>query len=542
MTQPSRPTVRQLRAPLRAPEFGAARHYVHGDLRRKVNGVRPHLRWAIPRQGSGIRGGGFLNRTSVVASSVFVPLALVIGAVTALRTSPVTAAIAAAVVAASGVWSLLTIRKLRAAESLALRDPLTMLPNRILLEDRIEQALRRAARTGEPFAVVVLDLDGFKEINDIRGHSAGDEVLRHLGGRLEEALRESDTVARVGGDEFVVLSLGTKDEEEAAALVGRLRTALRTPLTVAGVTVEIDASIGWAIHPDDGATPEELLSRADGQMYATKRDASEPRRGTLDAGIVREFETALERNELVVHYQPILRLRDGAVVGLEALVRRLHPERGVVSAAEFIPHVERTALIRAVTILVATDALRTSLDLAERGHPLGVAVNIPFRAVDDPELADGIKGLLQSTGAHPSLLTLDVVPSGPGAGGELDRTVLAGLRALGVRVALDDFGRSSSLAAVRALPLDQVKIDASFSHGLGRNATDGAVVRALAELGHDLGLEVVAEGVETRLAWDAAGDNGCDLAQGHYAGGPQPIEGLIEWLEHGWPAATELAS
>jgi diguanylate cyclase len=488
-----------------------------------VNVVRPQLRWPI-------------------VSSLFVPAALVVGAVAAQRPSRATMAITAAVVAANALWSVVAIRKFRAAESLALRDPLTRLPNRVLLEDRIEQALRRAGRTGEPFAVVVLDLDGFKEINDIRGHSAGDEVLRHLAARLEDALRDSDTVARVGGDEFVVLSLGTRDEDEAAALVNRLRQALRTPLTIDGVTVEIDASIGWAIHPDDGSTPQELMSCADGQMYATKRDASEPRRGTLDAGIVREFETALERNELLVHYQPIFRLRDGAVVGLEALVRRLHPDRGVMSAAEFIPHVERTALIRAVTVFVATEALRTSLDLSRRGHQLGVAVNIPFRAVDDPELAEGIQGLLQTIGTQPSLLTLEVVPSGPGAGAELDRTVLAGLRALGVRVALDDFGRSSSLAAVRALPLDQVKIDSSFIHGLGRNVTDAAVVRALAELGHDLGLEVVAEGVETRFAWEAACESGCDLAQGHYAGAPQPREALLEWLDHGWPAVTELAS
>jgi diguanylate cyclase (GGDEF)-like protein len=232
----------------------------------------------------------------------------------------------------------------REAEALALRDPLTTLPNRSLLEDRVEQALARARRTGEPFALVVLDLNGFKEVNDIRGHRAGDVVLQWLAERLESVVRESDTVARVGGDEFAVLSLGTRDEHEAALLVGRLRAALRSPLAVEGVRVEVDASIGYALYPDDGATPEELLARADRQMYVTKRDTSGPTplRGSLDAGIVREFETALERNELLVHYQPILRLDDGSVVGAEALVRRLHPDRGVVSAAEFIPHVEGT--------------------------------------------------------------------------------------------------------------------------------------------------------------------------------------------------------
>jgi EAL domain-containing protein (putative c-di-GMP-specific phosphodiesterase class I) len=212
----------------------------------------------------------------------------------------------------------------------------------------------------------------------------------------------------------------------------------------------------------------------------------------------------------------------------------------VVSPAEFIPHVERTALIRAVTIFVAADALRTARELGELGHHLGVSVNVPYRAIDDPELAAGIESLLTTSGVSPSELTLEIVPSGAGAGGELDRDVLIGLRALGVRIAIDDFGRASSLAAVRTLPLDQVKIDTSFVHGLGRNAADSSVVQALAYLGHELGLEVVAEGVETRLAWDLAFELGCDLAQGFYTAPPSTREALIEWLNSGWPAAAEL--
>jgi len=478
-----------------------------------------------------------------IGSTALVPLALAAGAAAAAGRNPAAATIGAALVAIAVLGAVLTIRRLRSAESLALRDPLTNLPNRTLLEDRVEQALRQSRRTGESFAVVVLDLDGFKEINDIRGHRAGDEVLTRLALRLEEAVRESDTVARIGGDEFAVLSLGTRDEDEATVLVGRLRHALRSPIEVDGVTVEIDASIGWALFPDDGSTPEELFGRADGQMYATKRDINiELRRGSLDAGIVREFETALERNELVVHYQPILRLGDGSVAAVEALVRRFHPERGVVSPAEFIPHVERTALIRAVTLFVAADALRTARELRDRGYELGVSVNVPYRAIDDPELAAGVEALLTTSAMPPSILTLEIVPTGPGAGGELDKDVLAGLRALGVRIAVDDFGRASSLAAVRTLPLDQVKIDASFVHGLGRNAGDSAVVQALTQLGHELGLEVVAEGVETRLAWDAATALGCDLAQGFYAVAPAPREALVEWLDTGWPAVAQLAS
>jgi diguanylate cyclase (GGDEF)-like protein len=478
-----------------------------------------------------------------IGVALLVPVALAAGALVRERPGPPTALLAIGLGVLGVILAWATFHRLRQAEALALRDPLTTLPNRALLEDRIEQALARARRTGEPFALVVLDLNGFKEVNDIRGHSAGDEVLQRLGERLESVVRESDTVARVGGDEFVVLSLGTRDEDEAAQLVGRLRTALRSPLAVEGVRVEIDASIGYALHPNDGATPEELLARADREMYATKRDTSAaPQRGSLDAGIVREFEIALERNELVVHYQPILRLEDGSVGGAEALVRRLHPDRGVISPAEFMPHIERTALIRSVTVFVAAEAIRTARELGQGRLPLGVSVNVPYRVADDPELAAALGTLLATNGVAPSALTLEIVSTGLGADRELDRSVLAGLRTLGVRIALDDFGRSSSLAAVRALPLDQVKIDAGFVHGLGRNAADSAVVRALTDLAHGLGLEVVAEGVETRLAWDTAADHGCDLAQGFYAAPPTPREELAEWLERRRPTLVRVAS
>ena len=250
------------------------------------------------------------------------------------------------------------------AESLALRDALTGLPNRALLDDRIDRELRRARRTADAFALMVVDLDGFKEVNDIRGHDAGDQVLQSLARRLESVVRASDTVARIGGDEFVVLSNETRTEEEAAALVGRLRQSLRQPYQINGSVVEIDASIGWALFPSDGATPAELLGRADVQMFATKRDAGDPsaasRRGTLDAGIVHEFELALERSEVVVHYQPVLDLGSGAVRGVEALVRRNHPDRGLLSPVEFIPHIERTPLIRTLTLHVIAEALRDS--------------------------------------------------------------------------------------------------------------------------------------------------------------------------------------
>ena len=442
----------------------------------------------------------------------------------------------------SAVFALRLAARARAAESLALRDTLTGLPNRALLDDRIEQALQRARRTADAFALMVVDLDGFKEVNDIRGHDAGDQVLQSIARRLESVVRGSDTVARVGGDEFVVLSIGTRSEEEAAALVGRLRHALRRPYRVEGGIVEIDASIGWALFPADGATPEELLCRADVQMFATKRDSGDgsaaSRRGSLDAGIVREFESALTRDEVIVHYQPVLDARSGEVQGVEALIRRNHPERGLLAPADFVPHVERTPLIRALTLHVVAEALGNARTWAARGSAIGVSVNVPYRTIDDAELADGILGLLETTGVSPHLLTLEVVPSGPGAGAELDRKVLERLTKQGVRLSLDDFGRASSLAALRMLPLFEAKIDASFVHGLGRGGADDAIVRSLVGLAHDLGLEAVAEGVETRDAWDALAAMGCDRAQGFYVQQALPADKLSEWLEHSWPAVA----
>jgi diguanylate cyclase len=447
-----------------------------------------------------------------------------------------------ALLAAGG--TTLLVRRLRVAQSLALRDPLTGLPNRILLDDRVQQALHRSRRTGEPFAVLVVDLDGFKEVNDVRGHEAGDEVLGSIARRLEGVVRASDTVARIGGDEFVVLSLDTGDELEAAVLAGRLRQALRRRLEIRGGSVEIDASIGCALHPVDGTTTEELLGRADNRMYRAKRDTSEissmPRRTSLDSWVVNEFQGALDRNELAVHYQPILDVSSGSVRAVEALVRRVHPQRGILLPAEFMPHVERTPLIRALTLHVVSEALRQAGRWEQHGHVLGVSVNTPYRVIDDPELVDGIAQLLAKTETPHQRLTLEIV--GGRTATALDRGMLEQLVRAGIRFSLDDFGMSSSLSVLRAVPLDEVKIDGGFVNGLGRHRVDHAIVQALVQLGHELGLDVVAECVESREAWETLAQLGCDHAQGFYVQAPVAADLLTEWLEDPWRAATELAS
>ncbi len=431
--------------------------------------------------------------------------------------------------------------RLGRAHSQSLRDPLTGLPNRALLDDRIEQAFRRSRRTGEPFTLIAVDLDGFKDVNDVRGHRAGDLVLKALARRFEAIVRGVDTVARVGGDEFVVLSIGTGSDDRAGALVGRLRHALRRPFRVDGAVVEIDGSIGWAVFPDDGSTAEELLARADGQMYATKRDTSDEsvfvRRG-VDAGIVRDVETALERNELVVVYQPILSLTDGSPRAAEALIRRALPDGRLVPPADFVPHVERTPVVRELTFRVVADALDASRLWSSAGHELGVSINIPYRLLADPQFGAGLSEMLRTVDPTSPQVTLEIVPSGPGAGTEVDEEILARFDALGVRLSLDDAGRAASFAALRVLPLDEIKIDVAFVHGLGRSATDAALVRAMIDIGHALGLVVVAEGVETRSAWLTLAEWGCDYAQGFYAATPRSPDELVEWLAASWPAVA----
>jgi EAL domain-containing protein (putative c-di-GMP-specific phosphodiesterase class I) len=316
-----------------------------------------------------------------------------------------------------------------------------------------------------------------------------------------------------------------------------LRTALRRPYRIDGGLVEIDASIGWSVFPQDGLTPGELLARADGQMYATKRDTSDENalRPPLDGGVVRDLERALEQDEIVVHYQPIVRMHTGEIKAVEALVRRMRSDR-LVGPSEFVPHLERTPLVRTLTLAVAKDALARLTEWDRHGHRLDAGVNVPYRMIDDPDLVEGLERLLAASPIEPGRLTLEIVPSGPGAGSELDETVVTRLRGLGVRLSLDDLGRASSVAAIRMLQLDQVKIDAMFLHDAGRGGRADAIVRSLVELAHGLGLETVAEGVESRMAWDAAAALGCDLAQGFYFGHPMSAPKLTEWLAGSWPA------
>ncbi len=412
----------------------------------------------------------------------------------------------------------------------ARHDALTDLPNRTLLSERVEQALNAARRDDRPLALFLLDLDRFKDINDTLGHHIGDALLREIAGRLQGMLRNADTVARLGGDEFAILLPGA-DEAGARRVAAALLQVLDAPVALAGHTLHTAASVGIALYPTHGSDLDTLLRHADVAMYAAKNahagvtvyatalDVSSIDRHAL----MTDLRQAITDNTLTLHYQPLASLHTGEVVGLEALLRWIHPKRGLIPPDQFIPLAEQTGLIGAVTSWVLEEALR-QWTLWERlgSHPV-VQVNLSMRDVQDLCLPDQVAMLLHRHTVPPAQLTLEITESALMADPVRARDVLTRLAALGVRLAIDDFGTGySSLGYLRELPVHEVKIDQLFVRGMHEHAKDAAIVHSIVALGHALGLTVVAEGVETRAMWDLLEALGCDMAQGYYISRPLP--------------------
>ncbi len=429
-------------------------------------------------------------------------------------------------------------RQAEVNEHQALHDSLTDLPNRTLFHDRVHQALASARRDHVPAAVMIMDLDRFKEVNDTLGHASGDELLKQVGLRLRESLRESDTVARLGGDEFGVLLPKVLDAEAAVAVARKLRTTLEEPLTIHGLALQMEASIGIALFPDHGSDVQGLLQRADVAMYVAKeqsgcevytreRDEYSPDRLTL----LTELRRAIDRGQLVLHYQPKADLRTGDINGVEALVRWNHPERGMIPPDEFIPPAQKTGVIAPLTMFVLDEALRQCRTWALQGMELCVAVNLSTRNLLDVHLPDTVGELLARWEVPPRLLELEITESTILADPVRAMQILSRLDEMGVQLAIDDFGTGySSLAYLKRLPVDELKIDKSFILGMEESENDEVIVRSTIDLGRNLGLRVVAEGVETQAAWNRLVSLGCDVAQGYYLSRPAPAEQLTEWL------------
>jgi len=424
-------------------------------------------------------------------------------------------------------------------EHQALHDGLTGLPNRDLFRRRIDEALAEAQQRRTGVSVLLLDLDRFKEINDTLGHQSGDLLLQALAKRLETLIRDTDTVARLGGDEFAIVSPGAGNEGDALVLAERIRAGLEAPFALAGLTVEVEASVGIALYPDHGDDVEALIRHADVAMYNGKKthrpmlyspkdDHYSPDRLAL----VGELRRAIANRELVIHYQPRVELATGDVHAVEALVRWDHPERGLLSPGEFLPLAEHTGMIRPLTRYVMDAALADCAGWAQEGLRPGVSVNLSARDLLDADLPREVESLLSKHGVDPTLLEVEITEHTILTDPERARIVLERLRDLGVRLSIDDFGTGfSSLGQLKRLPVDVLKIDRSFVLNMEHDDNDDVIVRSTIELGHNLGLRVVAEGVETQETWGRLAQLGCDTAQGFFISRPLPRVVLVEWLK-----------
>jgi diguanylate cyclase (GGDEF)-like protein len=438
--------------------------------------------------------------------------------------------------------------KRREQEWQALHDSLTGLPNRTLFMQRLHEAIEGAAFQGTKVAVMVMDLNGFKEINDTLGHRYGDLLLEEIGPRLQEVVRDGDVVARLGGDEFGLILPNLPDESVAVGAAQRLMEALEQPINLEGVAIDVSASLGIAIYPSHSEDVETLLRRADVAMYAAKEaqagyetyDPSRDRYSASRLTLLGQIRPALENQEFVLYYQPKMDLSTGRVNGVEALIRWQHPERGLILPDEFIPLVERTVLVRPLTLYVLNEALRQWHAWAAHGYDLLMAVNLSARSLLDVTLPDHVAQMLRRWDVPPDRLTLELTESSLMADSVRSMTVLHRLSDVGVSLSVDDFGTGySSLSHLKRLPIHEIKVDRSFVTNMKNDPNDALIVRATVDLGRNLGLRVVAEGVEDPQTWSELMAMGCDLAQGYYLGRPMPEVAVTRWLADFGTRGTE---
>jgi len=446
------------------------------------------------------------------------------------------------------------VERRRAEQQLARQathDPLTGLPNRTLLRDRVEHALQRSRRDSSKVGVLFLDVDNFKAVNESLGHPMGDQLLVQVAARLEGTLRSTDTKARLGGqtlscwggDEFVVLCEDLHSERDAIRVTERIAAALAPPFALEGYELCITASIGIAVTSTGGSTRDAIIRDADGAMHRAKERGGdryelfdqELRTRMLDRlHTERELGKAIERDELRLFYQPIVSAADCRVIGVEGLIRWQHPERGLIPPAEFIPLAEESGLIVPVGTWVLEEACHQSARWHEthpEWPPLRVAVNLSARQLTD-ELPAIVSNALLRTGAHPSRLTLELTETLLMETGHFATDILAALREVGVQIALDDFGTGySSLSYLQRFPLDVLKLDRSFIAGLGTEPSAAKIVAATIDMARALGMSVVAEGVETAEQLQYLRDFGCPFAQGYHLARPQPPDVITALLE-----------
>lgn len=421
---------------------------------------------------------------------------------------------------------------------LALHDNLTKLPNRFLLNDRLNQAIQKASRNQSRFALFFMDLDGFKSVNDLYGHHIGDLLLMDVSGRILDTIRAEDTAARLGGDEFVLM-IDPSEPDDAAMFAQRLVESVGRTYNVAGNELQVSASIGIALYPDDGATSHELMVNADAAMYHAKElgrgtycffEADMNKNAQEQMKIQNDLRHALNRGEFVLHYQPKMLAPNGPMVGVEALLRWKRPDCGLISPDRFLPHAERTGLIIPIGNWVINEACRQMRDWHDEGHTdWSVAVNLSTIQLGYPGLVDVVRSALQRHSLPPQCLVLEVTESTAMRNAETSLEILGQLAELGVKISIDDFGTGySSLLYLKRLPANELKIDRGFVTELTQGNEDEAIISAIIALGQTLGMKIVAEGVETPEQQELLTRLGCDTLQGYLLGSPLSAERLME--------------
>ncbi len=428
--------------------------------------------------------------------------------------------------------------QIKALEYQALHDALTGLPNRALLADRVDQAIRAAQRNHRPLALLLMDLDHFKEINDTLGHHCGDLILKEMARRMRTLVRGSDTVARLGGDEFAIL-LPTADQTQAERIAEKIVQAVEQPIELEGQTFVLGASVGIALYPLHGSDGPTLLRCADVAMYSAKRkrhgyalyETAQDQHSVEYLALKRELHEAISRKDLLLYYQPVVDLQCGRVTGVEALARWPHPRHGMLYPDDFIPLAEQTGLIRPLTLWGLEEAARQSQEWLDLGLELRIAVNLSVHNLHDAHFPEHIARIMDAVAGHPARLRLEITETAimSGSGGALD--ILNRLSAQGVRISIDDFGTGySSLTYLKQLPVDEIKIDKSFVIGMSVDNNDAVIVRSTIDLAHNIGLKVVAEGVEDENTHRLLVGLHCDAAQGYYFSEPLSVQDLMAWL------------
>jgi len=430
-------------------------------------------------------------------------------------------------------------------EHQALHDALTELPNRLLLQDRMHQALLSAQREHHQLALLITDLDRFKEINDTLGHHYGDLVLQEVSARMRTALRGSDTIARLGGDEFAVLLPYIESADDAVMAARKLVAAMEKPIVLEDHSFHVGISVGIALYPDHGKDGSTMMRHADVAMYVAKRSTSgyalydhlEDQHSVSRLAMVGELRHAIEHKQLVLFYQPKIDLKEGQITGVEALVRWNHPQRGLLSPDEFIPLAEHTGLIRPLTFFVLDEALHQASVWKKNDLNLKMAVNLSAHHLQDEQLANKVESAMRQWDVPPELLEFEITESAIMANPLRAMNTLTQLSRMGIGLSIDDFGTGySSLIYLKQLPVDEIKIDKSFVIDMLENNEDLVIVRSTIDLAHNMGRQVVAEGVESEEVLNLLIELGCDMAQGYYISRPITANIITQWLQQTqWP-------